>query len=609
MKPLLVECIGLPGSGKTTIAEQSLRELHARGISVRANRSLEREAGVHAQEHRARNALWHIVRNPKLIFLLSGLCMRLQNAIYAYKLFRICVITHMDLATKADVILYDQGVYNFLLTAVSRNQLKCVDATRIGEYLSKYRIPTPSILIHIKTPVDTSFERMVSRAKTHPLQSESAEAYQRMAESYDTCARELVNRCRKKSACRFATLHGEKNSTLTAHELTETITEAMVTYHGKRTFSILFLTTTYKLSGAEKMLGVLAAHLHRKGHTVSVGVLKSEHGELAERLDRIGISHFSLGIDTVFGAWKLVSLARAVKNMRPDIVQSFLFFDNVAGILLGRALRVPVVIAGIRNVNTEQSAVRSLAERLLLPRSHAIVSNTSAGKEYYARSMHIPGERMHVVHNCIVPSAVVHTTRMKGNMCGTTRTILGVPINSDEYAICSIGRLTEQKGLEFLIEALAKLHAAEIRVHSFIIGDGKLRRELVERARSRGISTYVHFVGHLPNAEQHILQFDAYVLPSLWEGMPNAVMEAMAQKIPVVATRVGGVPELLTDSAMGRLVPPKDIGALAESIRSILTQGHTQKEKMLDAAYKHISTFTEERMVNAYERLYLSKLQ
>src|SRR5262249_7573970 len=158
-------------------------------------------------------------------------------------------------------------------------------------------------------------------------------------------------------------------------------------------------------------------------------------------------------------------------------------------------------------------------------------------------------------------------------------------------------------GHRYLLEAASEVMKADTRVHLVLVGDGELRGEISAQAAQLGIGPRTHLLGHRKNSALLAVAFDVAVLASLHEGLPNAVMEAMAAGTPVVATAVGGVPELIKDCETGFLVPPADAGALTRRIEFALS--HTDQSDLIAMRGRRfiIERFGMERMVAAGERV------
>ena len=156
------------------------------------------------------------------------------------------------------------------------------------------------------------------------------------------------------------------------------------------------------------------------------------------------------------------------------------------------------------------------------------------------------------------------------------------------------------KRVDALIDAVADIPEATL----VIVGDGLERRALEDQARRLGVSDRVHFVGHTETPEAYLEQFDVFVLPSARDAMPLVVLEAMANSIPVVATRVGGVAEVVGDGETGVLVPPDDIDALRAAIVRLLADPALRERMGAAGCARFQATFTAAAMAQAYERLY-----
>src|SRR5207244_4140922 len=179
---------------------------------------------------------------------------------------------------------------------------------------------------------------------------------------------------------------------------------------------------------------------------------------------------------------------------------------------------------------------------------------------------------------------------------------LGLP--PDGVIVGTVGRLVPIKGLEWLLKAAPQVLAQFPQACFVIIGDGPLLSELKELASELGISPRVVFLGTRHDIPECLTALDLFVLPSLNEGMGRALVEAMAVGCPVVATCVGGIPDVVTDGATGLLVPPRDDRALADAILTLL------RDRRLLAAYGEAAQrrvderFDIETMVRSIERLY-----
>ena len=175
--------------------------------------------------------------------------------------------------------------------------------------------------------------------------------------------------------------------------------------------------------------------------------------------------------------------------------------------------------------------------------------------------------------------------------------------------IGTVARLEPQKGMAFLIAAMGELKRSGVFGRLWIVGDGPDQGDLERRADECGVGESIAFLGRREDVPALMRRFDVFVLPSLWEGLPNAALEAQAASRPVVATAVDGTPEAVEDGKTGLLVPPRDPAAMAHAIASLLADPGRRKS-MGDAGRERVArVFGMERMVAETERLYEEALE
>ena len=364
---------------------------------------------------------------------------------------------------------------------------------------------------------------------------------------------------------------------------------------------IAFGITGLDVGGAERTLVELAVRLDRQRWAPSVVCLQPP-GPLAGDLRRHGIPVESLQMrhrGAVLGA--LLRWTRALRRQRPAILQTFLFHANVLGRLAGRSAGVPIIWSGIRVA--ERRSVWPLrldrwTERLT--RGHVCVSH--AVRDFAQRNAGIAAERLRVIPNGVDLNRADEAVPV--DLCE-----LG--LDRRPMVLAFVGRFDPQKGLPDLLAALARLAEArplaqQLRV--LLIGAGPLREELQQAVRRASLESVIVDVGWQPRPQDWLAAADGLILPSLWEGMPNVVLEAMAARLPVIATAVEGTSELVRAGETGWLVPPGDPAALAEAITDFLAD--PQRNRRFGAAGRErvAQLFTYDRMVHSYEQLWLESL-
>jgi glycosyltransferase involved in cell wall biosynthesis len=207
-----------------------------------------------------------------------------------------------------------------------------------------------------------------------------------------------------------------------------------------------------------------------------------------------------------------------------------------------------------------------------------------------------PAHKLFVIPNGIEPEVFQRVSRTEA------RTHLGIEENTP--VIGFVGRLEPQKGLSYLIEAVAQLIRDWPTLMCIVVGDGSLRSSLQRQAIQLDVKDKVHFLGYRPDVPALLPAFDIFVLPSLYEGLPYTILEAMAAGIPVIATDVAGTRDVVRDGETGLLVPPGDVPALREAIRQIF-DNQELKSKLAQAGRQIVvHDFRLEDCVHRMEKLY-----
>jgi glycosyltransferase involved in cell wall biosynthesis len=324
---------------------------------------------------------------------------------------------------------------------------------------------------------------------------------------------------------------------------------------------ILFLITDLKYGGTPRSVQALVLGLRENGYQVRV-VSLLEGGEIAGELQAAGISVSGLGLDSrpLAAAWEFFSLLR---RERPLILHTFLFHANLLGRIFGRLAGVPFIIASERSAEPSKTSARVWLDHMTWRLATIWTANAEAVATTLERREGIDRRRI-----AVIPTAV-DTDRFSPRAADPeVRRNLGV--SPDETLLISIGRLDTLKGHATLIEAFGLVAARRSNVRLALIGEGAEQASLEAQAAATGLDGRVTFLGGRADVVPYLRAADVFVLASNTEGMPGAVLEAMAVGLPVVATAVGGTPEVVVDGQTGVLVPPRDAAAFAAAILHLL---------------------------------------
>jgi glycosyltransferase involved in cell wall biosynthesis len=292
------------------------------------------------------------------------------------------------------------------------------------------------------------------------------------------------------------------------------------------------------------------------------------------------LSQLGVGLDYLPG-WglldprRVLALRRLISRLEPDLVHTHLSYANILGALAATLAGRPVIVS-LHNVDINQlrwpSAKRSLEGFIIGHWAACIVVVCASLRVPTTRNFDVPLYRTVVVPNGIDPA----TIRLSGDFDRTRkREELGV--SPGEKLMCTVARLEPSKGHRFLIHALAVLQARHIddQIRLAIIGGGSEEDSIRQLIRSLSLSDRVVLLGIREDVSEIIAASDLFVLPSLNEGLSQALLEAMALSTPVIATNVGGTPDIVAPGHTGWRVVPGQPVALADAIQQALGRPDT----------------------------------
>jgi glycosyltransferase involved in cell wall biosynthesis len=343
----------------------------------------------------------------------------------------------------------------------------------------------------------------------------------------------------------------------------------------------------------------LAHGLAERGHQVRVASLMSGGG-VAKELESSGIPVVSLEADRVGGGRAALSLLTHLRADHVDVLHAFLFHSNLLGRMIGCVARVPAVIASERSVESSKAAWRVWADRLTWRLADRWTANAQEVSRVLQRREKVDPDRIEVIPNGI---DLAYFAAPVSASAFRSRYRLDV---QDRVVLCA-GRLDPMKGQHTLLEAFHVVLQDEPDARLCLVGDGPLRPALERRAGELKLGDRVVFAGTLADVRCAFAAAELLVLPSVEEGLPGIVMEAQAAGVPVVATAVGGTPELIQHDRTGLLVPPRDSVALAAAILRLL-RSRELCQRLSAAAGAGIQNLSTERMVDATVVMYQALL-
>ncbi len=361
---------------------------------------------------------------------------------------------------------------------------------------------------------------------------------------------------------------------------------------------ILYIVDHLRADGTQKAVLELAEGLSKKGHHQAVISLNDS---CDDRL--VSALRSTVNSIRVVGRWPLASGVGLLttwswmRRQRFDVAVTFLFGADLLGRPLARAARIPVVISSLRARNLNYRSWQRWLVRRSMRWVDAVVLNSTAGIEFAVTQEGAAGKYLRVIPNCVHADRYEHPVS-HAQLC------VEFGLAEDALVLGSAGRLEPQKGFDLLLDALAILRRADL--HLLLFGKGHERARLLQKAAALELQGQVHLVGFRTDLPRLLGALDLYVQPSRFEGMPNAVLEAMAAACPIVATQVDGIADLMADGHHGWLVPAGGASALSVAIDAALSDPLESRRRGAEARQRALSDFGPEATVSAWQDLLLN---
>lgn len=358
---------------------------------------------------------------------------------------------------------------------------------------------------------------------------------------------------------------------------------------------ILHLIHHLRIGGAERLLTDLTPALAARGFDVHI-VCLDDRGPFFDLAQQQGIPCHYIGRHRGFDAGSVLRLLRLLKRLRIDILNVHGFSAGLWGRLATVPGGGPRVVATAHSVaGWKQPVKQAVCDRMLRPfTSRFVAVSGSVKRSLLARG--VPDGMVDVIPNGIVMERFrVHSDK------SAVRRALGLP--EDRFLVGMMARCSPEKGGEWWVRAMVLLRAGGENVHGVLVGGGPEMEAWMAMARQLDIADRLTFAGPRMDVPRWLAAMDALICPSLQESFGLAAVEAQAAGVPVVATRVDGLLEVLHDGHDALLVPPGDAVALSEAVREILRSPALRK-RLADAGRTNAERFTVDAMADRYAALY-----
>lgn len=366
---------------------------------------------------------------------------------------------------------------------------------------------------------------------------------------------------------------------------------------------ILYLIDEIKVrGGTEKHLFELASGMAEAGFRVSVFTL-AEGGYASAFKNNSKIEYQCIDVEKIYDLKGLLGIYRInqfIRQQQVNVLQTFHTASDLVGPIAAYfSFHKLKVLSSRRDLGYTKSSRHVKMQRYINHFIDGVLGNSSAVKRAVVLQENYPDEHINVIYNGIDTKPFqFDSTERKCN-----RDLMG--FDKETILIGSVGNIRPVKGYDVLVESAAIVCRKFPAVQFLHVGEGELKAQLEDRCNALGIDNNFHFLGATDNVPGFLSVLDIYVQPSRSEGMSNAILEAMAARLPVVATDVGGNPDLIEHCVTGLLTPVENCEALAERLIQLITQPQTRSELAERASQRVHDEFRMSCMIENYKRTYI----
>jgi glycosyltransferase involved in cell wall biosynthesis len=359
--------------------------------------------------------------------------------------------------------------------------------------------------------------------------------------------------------------------------------------------------------GAENITLSLMKNFNKEKFDLRVCVLQVREGNpIAKKLEQVGIPVDLVSVPTLRHPANLPKIISYLLKHRPQLVHTQLEFSDILGSLGAKLLGIPSVstlhTVGLIKPEEDQSAhwrneLMWFCQRHFMSRVIAVSDDT---RKFHVKEGRLPKDKVITLYNGIDLAFYKDNSQSKLDVLKAS---LGLPF--DATVLLTVAVLREQKGIQYMIKAMPTILEVVPNLYYLVVGDGEYRETLENLTLSLDLDKHVLFTGHRSDIPEILTISDIFVLPTLTEALPTVLMEAMAAKKAIVASNVGGVPELVTDGANGLLVPPSDPSELSKTCLHLI-QNEALKNKMSTEGFSIMKKqFTIQLQVDKLSTLYM----
>ncbi len=365
---------------------------------------------------------------------------------------------------------------------------------------------------------------------------------------------------------------------------------------------LLLVSSVFVDRGLERIILALYKHLPKEVYDIRILCLRNL-SPYADHLNKnTDIKVDVIGMSNNFDIFSLYKFYQYIRKFKPDVINYHSFRAALWGRLIASCVKGPVILYSVHN--KWGGAVHRFLDKALSRFTDAIVPFSIAVKNFIINDEKI--NEKHVEQPIYIGIDLDKFSAVNTNEIVSLRNELG--IREGQNTIGFVGSIAEQKGLIYLVESIKDLKTGFPDICCLIIGDGPEKISLEEKIAEYNLENNFNFLGQRYDIYNLLNVMKIFVLPSLWEGLPQVIIEAMAASCPVIATDVDGTPEIITHKINGWLVQPANIGELTSAIDTLLSDNKLRDELTKNGYTTATDKFSVQTMANNYDNLYQTYL-
>jgi len=360
-----------------------------------------------------------------------------------------------------------------------------------------------------------------------------------------------------------------------------------------RKINMLQMVNGFAVGGGEIKLLELIKNLNPEKYNITICSV-GQGGPLQSEFESLGHPVYVFEKKFSFDFSLVTRVSKLMKEKQIDLVQTTLFYADVIGAYAAWLANVPIVISW-EAVSHPYKMRHLLSYKLAKRKMDVVVGVSDAIRNQVIEERGVEQEKAVTIHYGIDLQKYYLSNKLKR---------ADISVAKNDLVLGTVARYTDQKGHKYLISAAPDIIKTFPNVHFVFVGDGPNRSDMEAQIKQLGLQNHFHLLGFRTDVVDLLNLFDVFVLPSLYEGLPNVVLEAMACHKPVIATGVDGTVEAVEDGITGYIVPPKNPAALAEKINHLLSL-NGKIETMGKASRNRVENhFSLEKQIQEFENLY-----